>query len=620
MATKLRTNKTSRLASQIPAFRSVQLATLVDQVPKGANWIHEVKYDGYRCLLAIGGGEARAYTRSGLDWSEKFKHVVTAGAELNVKSALIDGEVVVLDEKGRSDFQTLQGVLKDGRANLTFFVFDLLELDGKDLTTQPLLVRKKLLEKIVGKRNKIIRYSEHSSKDGEAQFHKYCSLGLEGIVSKRVDAPYVGARAGNWLKTKCIQRQEFVIVGWQPSDKNRGFRSLLLAVNDGGKLRFAGKVGTGFDESEIARLLKRMKPLERKTPPIETSREAAKGTHWLEPKLVCEVAFSEMTSEGALRHPSYVGLREDKKPEAVVVETPATTSMAENRSKDLVTITNRDRVLFPETKTTKGELADYYHTVADIMLPWVTERPVSLVRCPQGRAKSCFFQKHDAGSFGDTVKHISIKEKSGKAEPYLFLEDERGLLTCVQMGTIEFHGWGARIEDIEKPDRLIFDLDPDEGLDFKKIKHAALDFRKALEKIGLQSFALVTGGKGVHVIVPLTPKAGWEDVRNFSSRFANAMAANEPNRFTANLSKAKRDGKIFIDYLRNQRGSTAVVPYSVRARAEAPVATPLTWEELEAIDKPSHWHVGDAQLLVKRAKSRALFGWGRVTQSLPKFK
>ena len=436
---------------------------------------------------------------------------------------------------------------------------------------------------------------------------------MEGVVSKRADSRYTGVRADTWLKIKCIRRQEFVIVGWTPSDKARGFRSLLLGVNEKGKLRYAGKVGTGFDGREMDRLLKRMKPLEQKTATVTAPRAATKGAHWLTPKLVAEIAYTEETTDGVLRHPSYLGLRDDKKPEAVVVEKAAPSCPSPPRINP-VTISNRDRVLFPESGVTKGVLADYYQAIAEIMLPWTVERPISLIRCPQGRAKKCFFQKHDAGSFGDAVKHVAIREKDGTSEPYLFIENEIGLLTCVQMGTIEFHGWGSRIEDVEKADRLVFDLDPDEGLDFKAVKAAAFDFRKSLDGIGLQTFPMVTGGKGVHVIAPLTPDAEWPAVKDFALRFANAVAATAPDRFTAALSKAKRGGKIFVDYLRNQRGATAVMPYSVRARPNAPVAVPLSWDELRDIDKPSHWHVGDAKALVKHAGSKALRGWGRADQ------
>lgn len=601
----------------LPAFQPPQLATLVDHVPAGAAWVHEMKYDGYRCLIAVGTGQARAYTRSGLDWSDKFAPIVAAAAKLKVGTALIDGEAVVLDAAGKTNFQALQASLKGGKADLVYFAFDLLELDGEDLKALPLVERKEKLAKLLGKSKGTIRYSEHISGKGEKLLDSFCEMGLEGVVSKRFDSRYTGVRADTWLKIKCIRRQEFVIVGWTPSDKARGFRSLLLGVNEKGKLRYAGKVGTGFDAVEMDRLLKRMKPIEQKAATVAAPRAATKGAHWLTPKLVAEIAYTEETTDGVLRHPSYLGLRDDKKPEAVVVEKAASVVSVASKNQP-VTISNRDRVLFPESGVTKGVLADYYQAVSEIMLPWTVERPISLIRCPQGRAKKCFFQKHDAGSFGDAVKHVAIREKDGTSEPYLFIENDIGLLTCVQMGTIEFHGWGSRIEDVEKADRLVFDLDPDEGLDFKAVKAAAFDFRKSLAGIGLQTFPMVTGGKGVHVIAPLSPDAEWPAVKDFALRFANAVAATAPDRFTAALSKAKRGGKIFVDYLRNQRGATAVMPYSVRARPNAPVAVPLSWDELREIDKPSHWHVGDTKALIKHAGSKALRGWGRADQRLPK--
>jgi len=350
---------------------------------------------------------------------------------------------------------------------------------------------------------------------------------------------------------------------------------------------------------------------------VKAPRAEVRGAHWLKPRLVAEIAYTEMTNEGTLRHPSYLGLREDKKPEAVVLEVEAPVASAAVPAATNVKISNRDRVIFPESSITKGELADYYAAVAPIMLPWCGSRPISLVRCPQGRAKKCFFQKHDAGSFGDTVKHVGILEKDGHEEPYLFIDTADGLLTCVQMGTIEFHGWGARIEDVEKADRLVFDLDPDEGLDFEAVRKAAFHFRDILKSIGLETFPMVTGGKGIHVIAPLVPKAEWPEVKDFAHRLAQAVAQSDLENFTAALPKAQRKGRIFVDYLRNQRGATAVMPYAVRARPEAPVAAPITWKEMETIDKPSHFQLGDAAELVKRAASKALSGWGRADQVLP---
>ncbi|GGI79168.1 ATP-dependent DNA ligase [Polymorphobacter multimanifer] len=599
-----------------PPFRPVQLATLVDHVPPGDRWLHELKYDGYRTVLAIGGGEGKAYTRSGLDWSDRFAGLIAEAVGLKARTALIDGEAVVLTPDGRTSFQALQAALKDDPDSITYFAFDLLELDGKDLTQTPLIERKALLAKLLGKADGKLRYSDHIVGHGEALLAKFCGLGLEGVISKRADGPYRGARGSGWLKTKCIQRQEFVIIGWLPSDRQRGFKSLLLGVNDAGELRYAGKVGAGFTEDAMTRLLALMAPIEQTRATVKAPPAAVRGAHWVKPRLVAEVAFAEVTGDGVLRHSSFLGLREDKKPEAVVAEVPAPVASATPDASG-ITISNRDRVIFPEGKLTKGQLADYYESIAPIMLPWAGSRPISLVRCPQGRARKCFFQKHDAGSFGDSVRQIAIAEKDGGSEPYLFIDSPAGLLTCVQMGTIEFHGWGARIEDVEKPDRLVFDLDPDESLGFADVVSAAFHLNDMLAQMGLTTFPLVTGGKGVHVIAPLTPGAEWPEVKDFAQRFATALAQAEPDRFTAALSKAKRKGRIFIDYLRNQRGATAVMPYSARSREHAPIAVPITWQELRSLDSAATWHIGDAAEMLKRAQSKSLAQWGRANQMLP---
>ncbi len=600
-----------------PPFRPPQLATLVDHVPAGDTWLHELKYDGYRTLLSIGGGEGKAFTRSGLDWSDRFAGLLADAVGLDARSALIDGEAVVQMPDGRTSFQALQAALKDDPGRISYFAFDLLWLDGKDLTSQTLTERKAQLAALLGEGQGTLRYSDHIVGHGEALLEEFCGLRLEGVISKRADAPYSGSRGNSWLKTKCIQRQEFVVVGWLPSDRQRGFKSLLLGLNEGGALRYAGKVGAGFTEDAMARLLSLMAPLEQKKPTVEAPAAAVRGAHWIKPKLVAEVAFAETTNEGVLRHSSFLGLREDKKPEAVVAELPAPVAEAAAPEPSGVRISNRDRVIFPEGKLSKGQLADYYEAVATIMLPWAGSRPISLVRCPQGRGKKCFFQRHDAGSFGDAVRQIAIAEKDGGSAPYLFVDSAAGLIGCVQMGTIEFHGWGARIEDVEKPDRLVFDLDPDESLGFDDVVAAALHLHDTLAEMGLTTFPLITGGKGVHVVAPLTPAAEWPQVKDFAHRFATALAQAEPDRFTGALSKAKRKGRIFIDYLRNQRGATAVMPYSARAREHAPIAVPVTWQELRTLDSAACWHIGDAAEMVKRAKSRSLTLWGRADQLLP---
>ncbi|MCP3732070.1 DNA ligase D [Sphingomonas sp. MG17] len=597
-----------------PKFREPQLATLVDAVPSGNGWLHEMKYDGYRALIAVGKGGAKVFTRTGLDWTEKFAGIAKAAAGLAVGSALIDGEVVAFKD-GKPDFSTLQEALSAGRGELSFFGFDLLEQDGEDLSKLPQLERKERLRAVLAGADPRLIFSEHVLGAGEKLFEAMCREGHEGIVSKRADAPYRGTRTKSWLKVKCTRRQEFVIIGWSASSAaGRGFRSLLLGLNEGGELRYAGKVGTGFDTATSHALRAKLDKLARKSPPVDVPREAARGAHWVTPKLVAEVAFAEFTAENVVRHASFLGLREDKPAEQVVVENAA---KAPDAPESDVKISNRDRVIFPDSNVTKGDLADYYAAVAPILLPWVTHRPISLVRCPQGRAKHCFFQKHDAGSLGEHVKQVDIKEKDGSVEPYLWVDDIDGVLTCVQMGTIEFHGWGSRVEDVEKADRVVFDLDPDEGLDFERVKSAAADLKRHLADLGLTSFAMLSGGKGVHVVVPLVPQAEWPAVKSFADRFARALAQAEPDRFTANLKKIDRKGKIFIDYLRNQRGSTAVLPYVARARPGAPVAVPVGWTELRDIATPQLFSVRDADALIERSTSRALKGWGQAEQVLP---
>jgi bifunctional non-homologous end joining protein LigD len=344
------------------------------------------------------------------------------------------------------------------------------------------------------------------------------------------------------------------------------------------------------------------------------SRAEARGAHWVKPKLVAEIAFAKFTADNVVRHASFLGLRGDKPARQAVKETPL---LAPAAAEDGVTISNPDRLLFPESRITKGKLADYYRAVAPLMLEWLANRPVSLVRCPQGRARKCFFQKHDSGSFGAHVHHIPVREKDGDIADYLYVDDAAGLLTCVQMGTIEFHGWGSRVADIEKPDRLVIDLDPDEALGFEHVRKAAHDIRRHLADIGLASFPMLTGGKGVHIIAPLTPAADWPAVKDFAQRFAMALAEAEPDRFTATLSKAKRAGRIFIDYLRNQRGATAILPYSARARDKAPVAAPINWDELDDFAGGNAFTVKDSELLIERAAGRTLRGWGEASQVLP---
>jgi len=604
----------STAKGKLPAFRDFQLATLTDSVPGGGRWLHEVKYDGYRVMIAIAGGKVKIYSRSGLDWTDKFPGVAEAVATLDVASALIDGEVVAF-KQGKPSFSALQDAIANG-GDMTLFAFDLLEVDGEEIATLPNIQRKERLRPLFQGADARLQFAEHIIGSGEQLFETMCREGYEGIVSKLADAPYRGQRSKNWLKVKCIRRQEFVIVGWTPSDKSRGFRALLLGLNGPDGFYYAGKVGTGFDTDTMMDLSAKLARLEQKEPTVKAPRAAVRGAHWVAPKLIAEIAFTETTPDGVLRHPSFLGLREDKAAKDVVAEKPIPADDAAVPEVH-VKVSSRDRLIFPDSDVTKGDLADYYARMAPVVLPWAANRPISLVRCPQGRAKRCFFQKHDAGTFGDYVKHVPIREKDGSVEPYLYIEDADGLVMCVQMGTIEFHGWGSSVADVEKPDRMVFDLDPDEDLGFDMVKNAAEDIKNHLAEIGLVSFPMLSGGKGVHVVVPLKPQAEWPAVKDFSERFARALGEAEPDRFVANMAKAKRKGRIFIDYLRNQRGSTAVLPYVARARSGAPVAAPVTWTELRDIDSAHRWGVRDSAELLERANSRALAGWGFADQVLP---
>lgn len=607
-------------SAPLPSFAQPQLATLVDSVPQGNDWLHEIKFDGYRAIIAAKGSDVRLYTRNGLDWTEKFGPLVRAVAAMDLPPALIDGEIVAFDKDGNPSFSALQNVLKRGHGSqredtpFHLFAFDLLSLDGQDIRPLTQIERKERLEALLEGAEPPIHVADHVIGAGEKLYASLCQAGQEGIISKRVDAAYRDRRTRNWVKVKCTRRQEFVIIGWTKSKaKGRAFSSLLLAQHEGDTLVYKGKVGTGFDSAGMDDLAQAMTPLGSDKAPADVPRAEARGAQWVKPQLVAEVAFAEFTEEGRVRHGSFLGLRADKPAKTVKPEKsrPAPTPTPSSS----IGISNRERVIFPGTGETKGDLADYYAQVAPLMLSFAANRPVSLVRCPQGRAKKCFFQKHDSGAFGDHVHQVPIAEKNGGSEDYIYLNDVDGLLACVQMGTIEFHGWASRADAVEKPDRMIFDLDPDEGLGFADVTKAAQDIRAHLSDIGLISFAMLSGGKGVHVVVPLTAGHGWDAHKDFASRFAEAMSVAEPDRFVATMSKAKRKNRIFIDWLRNQRGSTAVLPYSARARDGAPVAVPISWDELDGMRNAHPFSIRDGDELADRQK--ALKGWGFAAQTLP---
>jgi bifunctional non-homologous end joining protein LigD len=614
--------KKSAGAVKLPPFVEPQLATLIDAPPSGGDWVHEIKYDGYRAVTSIGGGRVLIRTRNGLDWTDRFRALVGPLSQLPCESALLDGEIAVADKEGHTSFSALQVALSEGHGTFGYYIFDLLFLDGEDLRERPLAERKRLLEKLLaGSKKGPLFYSSHLTGKGEQVFHHACDLKLEGIVSKLARDPYRSGRTKSWLKTKCGMEQEFVIIGWQPSDKaGRPFSSILLATRDEGELHYCGRVGTGYTEARLDELAALFRKHARKDAPVaNVPRAIAKHARWLEPVLVADVAFRGWTHDGMVRQGSFKGLRQDKPARAIVREVPMPKAEAvkvAHREQDPIAgvpVTHPDRVVFPDQGVTKRQLIEYYLAVADRMLPYIEDRPLALVRCPQGSGKKCFFQKHASPGWPDLFGKIRIREKYGSDE-YLYIEDVRGLMGAAQMGVLELHIWGSRVDDVEKPDRMVFDLDPDEGLPFAMVKEAAKDLRDRLQKIGLKSFPMVTGGKGVHVVVPLARKHSWDQHRAFAEALARVMADEEPERFVAKMSKAKRRGKIFIDYLRNQRGSTAIAPFSTRARKGAYVALPVSWQGLAKLTSA---HPADIKSAAKFARGKDPWaGYLKVRQSL----
>ena len=568
-------------------FVEPMLATRVDDAPAGDDWIHEIKYDGYRLLAAVSGPSVKLYTRNGLDWTGKFQSIADALAEMQLKDVLLDGEVAVAQANGRTDFGALQRSLENGVAKgVSYFVFDLLAEGAKDLRKLPLEDRRGRLEKVLAKAKAPIRLSPILRGHGPDVLIAFADKGFEGVISKRASSTYVSGRSKAWLKAKAINEQEFVIIGYQPSDKGRAFASLMLADYDDGELVYRGNVGTGFNEKTLADLSAKLGKLARAKPALKVPRDSARGAKWVEPKLVAQVRFAEFTSEGLVRHAVYLGLRGDKSAKEV------TSEMAAPAIRTNVRLTHPDKVLFPDAGVTKAELAAYLDSAAERMGPHLYGRPVSLVRAPDGVGKQTFFQKHAMAGMPSDIKTIPIEESSGE-EGYLTLPNAKALVSCAQISALEFHLWGSRNDDLEHPDRLVFDLDPDEDLDFEFVKRAAFDIKALLDNAGLPSFALITGGKGIHIVLNLKRRHDWDEVKGFAMAFAEQVAALDPKRFVANMSKAKRKGRIFIDYLRNGRGATAIAPYSPRARGTAPIAVPVSWEELKTITSAAAFKLRD---------------------------
>ncbi len=579
-----------------------ELATLVGAAPEGPDWLHEIKFDGYRLLAELDAGKVTLRSRNGKDWTERIPTLTRAFAQFPATSALLDGEFVALNPNGVSDFQALQNSLgAQQNDSLVFYAFDLLHLDGFDLRGCSLQARKALLAKLIARQprsaKRRIRMTDHVVGDGPQFFAKACELGLEGIVSKRADAPYRAGRGRDWLKTKCGARQEFVIVGYsEPRGSRSHLGALFLALREGTKLRYSGRVGTGFSQQSLEDLATRLAPLGVASPAFSGLKGALpRNAHWVKPELVAEVAFAGFTEGGLLRHPRFEGLREDKSVSEVkrerarqkVVESAAPLA-SDALPKRGPPLTHPDKVLYPELGITKRELFEYYELVAERMLPHVANRPLTLVRCPNGWTKACFFQKHLGQGTLEGVRTVSIPEQDAKA-PYAVIDDAGGLFALVQLGALEVHTWGSRADDLERPDLLVFDLDPDPSVEFGAVVDCARHLRAIFRAAKLESFVKTTGGKGLHVCVPIEPDLDWTQARSFCERLAKEIAASEPDKYLANASKARRKGKIFIDYLRNARGATFVAPYSTRARENAPLAVPVDWDELDAKFRPERF-------------------------------
>ena len=617
-------------AGALPRFVAPPLATPAARPPEGEDWLHEIKVDGYRVYCRRDGDKVSFLTRTGQDWTAKFGRLADAVRALPGDRFALDGEVAVLDADGKSDFGDLQQALSAGFDNrLTLIAFDLLYLDGKDLRGLPLVERKKLLRKLIPPRaeNAQLRYSDHVRGSGANILDHARKMKLEGIVSKRASSPYRSGRSGDWIKAKCNARQEFVIGGFTEGAGARqgGIGSLLLGYYQGGSLHYAGHVGTGFTARQAVDLRQRLMSMKVGKPAFaELPKEARPGAIWVRPELVGEVEFSNWTSEGALRHPSFQGLREDKPARTVGREGPVALASAAPIKKSAadrnnivagVVISHPDRKVFPDSQISKIDLARYYDRVAEWMVPEIAGRPLSLLRCPEGVPGGCFFQKHFAHGV-ESLRRVAIQEEHATRE-YLVLRDTHDLVALAQEGVVEIHPWGALADDPDSPDRLIFDFDPAPELPFATVIAAARSLREMLAKLELTSFVKTTGGKGLHVVLPLRRDGvTWEELKSFAHAVALIVTENAPDHFTASPVKRERKGRIYVDYLRNGRGATAVAAYSVRARSGAPVAMPIPWDELNRRFRPDRF---DLLTVPKRLRARRSDPWadiGTVQQSI----
>ena len=617
----------------LPNFVEPCLATLANKAPDGSNWIHEIKFDGYRIQARLDRGKIKLLTRRGLDWTRKFPTIAEAVGNLPVKTALIDGELVSEGADGISSFSLLQEDLKNGRHDrMVFYAFDLMHLDGEDLQPLPLTARKQALARLLAKagRRVPLRLSESLTEPGPVLLKHACKMGLEGIVSKLTDAAYHSGRGRDWIKSKCSDRQELVVVGFAPSSVDaHTVGALVLGYYERGKLRYAGRTGTGFTHDVARELYRTLRPLVRSTSalePVPKEERGVRGPIWVEPKLVAEVDFHGWTHGDRVRQASFQGLREDKPAQQVVREVKALAANAvaavkrsplRNAKASVagVALSHADRVYWDDAGISKRDLAEFYAQIWPWMRPHVVGRPIALLRCPAGTAGHCFFQKHAVA--GLATEHLRLVPEKG--DKILSIDDLAGLISLVQAGVLEIHTRGTTVDDRERGDRLVFDLDPGPGTGWKDVVAAAREVRERLARVKLKSFVKTTGGKGLHVVVPIKPEP-WDTVKTFCRAVAESLEQDAPERYVATASKSKRDKKIFIDYLRNSREATAVAPFSTRARAGAPVSTPIDWSELGSLMGANQYSVLNLPARLKRLRQDPWANIGRLRQALPKFK
>ena len=622
-------------ASRLPDFMPPELCTLVPEPPAGDDWLHEIKFDGFRMLARVEDGSAALWSRNRKDWTGRLPSLIADLGRLPCRAALLDGEVVVLDRRGVSSFEGFREAVSGRESAVVYQAFDLLHLDGEDLRPLPLLERKRRLQALLERaRRPRLRFTDHVLGQGPRFLEQACQRGLEGSVAKRADAPYRSARGRDWLKIRCGQRQELVIAGFTPSEVAAGrIASLILAVHDeSGRLRYAGRVGTGFSDKDRRELRRQLAALPRAPAPADAPRGAELADAvWVAPRLVAEVSFTEWTSGGRLRHPSFHGLREDKPARAIVREEPVALALAAARSRGAsnghpraaaqrsrparardaageaevagVRITHPERLVWPDEGLSKLDLARYYEQAAPLLLAHGAERPLALIRCPDGISGPCFFQKHllPGRRPPPGIRVITFK---ADGEDALTVAGAEGLIALVQDGVVELHLWGCRADDLDRPDRIVFDLDPSGELPFARVIAAARETRERLQELGLESFVMTSGGKGLHVVAPLRRTRGFEEVKAFTHAVARAMEADAPDRYVSQASKARRKGRIFVDYLRNGRGATAIGPYSARARPGAPLAIPLRWSELVPGLTADRFRLADAGPRLAAARRR----------------